>query len=360
MRNTSTGSSGNPYNDLPTIRLLDGCGAALGHVSQREAARLLRADQAELVLEVPPAVRLSIATADYLSPSAGPAQAQESADKSKGQFLSARRGALYGNFTFQGPDGQTMFHGDGEKALWYLNRGLVEVVTRTPPVLRFKFTPGGRGHAGDAFYLAGKVNRCVVCGAVEGLNRHHIVPSVYRRHLPRAVKEHSHHDVVLLCVACYEKYEREADLLKAELGRECGVPLHGLRGEQDWHQRQALKFARALLRDGEKIPPDRKEEMRQVIAEWAGKPCLGDAEVEAVARLTTTPDGELIEHGRQVVAQTTDVQGFVRRWREHFLRAMQPRCLPEYWDVERPVCREDAEDVGSGPCRPASRRTSPG
>jgi hypothetical protein len=235
-----------------------------------------------------------------------------------------------------------MFHGDAEKALWYLNRGLVDIVSRTPPVLRFKFTPGGRGHAGDAFYLAGKVNRCVVCGALEGLNRHHIVPSVYRRHLPRAVKEHSHHDVVLLCVGCHEKYEREADQLKAELGRECGVPLHGLRGEQDWQQRQALKFARALLRDGEKIPPARKAEMRRAIAQWAGRTGSGDsplsdADVEAIARLTTAPDGELIEHGRQVVTQTRDVQGFVQRWREHFLRAMRPGFLPEHWDVERPA-----------------------
>ena len=126
-----------------------------------------------------------------------------------------------------------MFHGDAEKALWYLNRALVEVVSREPPILRFAFRPGGPGHVGDAFYLAGKVNRCVVCGSEEGLNRHHVVPRVYRRHLPPEVKEHSHHDVLLLCVACHERYERAADALRAELSSECGVPPHGLRGQPD-------------------------------------------------------------------------------------------------------------------------------
>jgi exonuclease 3'-5' domain-containing protein 2 len=334
----STLAPGNPYNDLPTVRLLDQDGAALGLVSQREAGRLLRAGLAELVLEVPPGVRLCVPTSDYRAMSAGSSEGGAGA----GHFLHARRSALYGNLTFQGPDGQTMFHGDSEKALWYLNRDLVEVVSREPPVLRFRFTPGGRGHAGDAFYLAGKENLCVVCGATEGLNRHHVVPSVYRRHLPPDVKDHSHHDVVLLCLACHEKYEREADALKAELGRECGVPLHGLRTETDRSQGRAFSFARALLREGQKIPEARREEMLRAVGEWVGKRRLSDAELEAVAR--SSPKSEeagLIEHGRHVVAGVTDVQAFLRRWREHFLRTMRPRFLSAHWDIDRPASRED-------------------
>src|SRR5438067_610148 len=85
-------SGGNPHNDRPTVRLLDQSGAGLGQVSQREAARLLRRGQAELVLGVPPAVRLSIPRSEYETPSAGPAQ-----------FLHARQGALYGNVSFESP-----------------------------------------------------------------------------------------------------------------------------------------------------------------------------------------------------------------------------------------------------------------
>src|SRR4051794_12866006 len=153
--------AGNPYNDLPTVRLLDRGGAGLGHVSQRAAARLLRRGDAELVLEVPTAVRLSVPAEDYRALPAG------EAGPGQAQFLHARRGDLYGNVHFQGPAGETMFHGDAEKALWYLNRGLVEVVSRDPPVLRFRITPGGQGHVGDAYYLAEKVNRCAVCGGAE-------------------------------------------------------------------------------------------------------------------------------------------------------------------------------------------------
>ena len=326
----------NPFNDQPTVRLLGPGGEERGLISQRMASRLLRNDRAELVLEVPPAIRLASDGADGEGPDGG----AEGKDV-KGTFLHARRGALYGNFHFQAPTGETMFHGDSEKALWYLNRGLVEVVSPSHRLLRFKFAPGGHGHAGDEYYLAGKVNRCVVCGAVEGLNRHHVIPSVYRRHLPREVKDHSHHDVLLLCLACHEKYEGEADQLKADLGREVGVPLHGLRGERDRERGQAIKYAITLQRFGGQVPAARKEEMLRTIGAWAGKWPLSDADVAEVARMGFDEDGEAIEHGRQVVAAARDLQGFVCRWREHFLRTMQPRFLPEHWDVDRPASRRE-------------------
>jgi hypothetical protein len=329
--------STNPFNDRPTVRLFDQAGVELGTISQREAGRLLRRGHADLVLDVPPAVQLNIATEDYQAIAAG--GASEAA--LEGQFLHARRGTLYGNVHFEGPAGQTMFHGDAEKALWYLNRGLVEVVSRAPPVLRFRFVPGGPGHAGDDYYLAGKANRCVVCGAGDGLNRHHVVPSVYRRHLPREVKDHSHHDVLLLCLECHERYEAAADQLKMQFGAESGVPLHGLRGERDRDRGQAVKLALALVRYGEQIPPARQDEMRRLIGEWAGRWPLSDADVAAVAGLAAgDADGAVIEHGQSVVARTEDVQAFIRRWREHFLNVMQPRFLPAHWDVDRPAQRD--------------------
>jgi hypothetical protein len=235
-----------------------------------------------------------------------------------------------------------MFHGDSEKALWYLNRGLVEVVSRDPPLLRFMFTPGGPGHLGDDYYLAGKLNRCVVCGAGDGLNRHHVVPSVYRRHMRAEVKDHSHHDVLLMCLACHEKYEGSADRLKAALGSEFGVPLHGVRGESDRERARAVKLAFALVRHGERIPAARKEEMLGVIRSWAGKDTLTGEEVEAIARLGVE-GGETIEHGAHVISQTNDVEAFIRRWREHFLETMRPRFLPEHWEVAKPVSRRNGD-----------------
>jgi hypothetical protein len=331
--------STNPFNDQPTVRLLDQAGVELSLVSQRDAAKLLRAGHADLVFEVPPAIRLNILTSDYAAFLAAPPDDEAV----KALFLHARRSVLYGNVHFQSPRGETMFHADNEKALWYLNRGLVEVVSQSPPVLRFQFIPGGPGHAGDEYYLTGKANHCVVCGATDGLNRHHVVPSVYRRHLPAAVKDHSHHDVLLLCLGCHEKYEAAADLLKAELGEEHGVPLHGLRGHRDETRNRAVKAAIALVRHGATIPAARKDELLGRIRAWTGQSTPSDADIESVAALAMTPDGQRIEHGQHVIAQTPDIQAFIRRWRQHFLCTMQPRYLPAYWDIDRPAVRERGE-----------------
>ena len=45
------------------------------------------------------------------------------------------------------------------------------------------------------------------------------------------IRTSAHNIHSVKCLDCHEKYEREADALKAELGRESGVPPHGLRGE---------------------------------------------------------------------------------------------------------------------------------
>src|SRR5262249_21654237 len=163
--------------------------------------------------------------------------------------------------------------------------------------------------------------------------RHHVVPRLYRRHLPAEVKDHSHHDVLLLCLACHERYESSADQLKAELGQESGVPPHGLPGERDWERGRAVKLALALVRHRGQIPPARREEMLRLLGAWLGKWPVADSDIEGVARLAGAAEAGGVEHGRHVVGQTEDVQGFVRRWREHFLHSMQPRFLPEGWDV---------------------------
>jgi len=46
---------------------------------------------------------------------------------------------------------------------------------------------------------------------------------VYRHHLPRPLKAHLSHDVLLLCHACHERYEQHADRLKAEIAAKMGV-----------------------------------------------------------------------------------------------------------------------------------------
>jgi hypothetical protein len=325
-----------PVNSEPRVSLLSAEGDLLRAVSYAEAVRLLRARQAEVVLDGRAAVRL-------LAPPEGEGQGE-------GRFLHARRSALYGNFTVEAPTGAPLFRCDGRRALWYLIRGLAEVVCREPPTLRLKFEPGGPGHAGDPYYLGEKHNRCVACGSEEGLSRHHVVPRCYRRHLPRQVKSRSHHDVLLLCLACHERYEAAALSLRLDLARESGCPLHGLYRasdgapyEADKARSAAIRAATALVRFGDRIPAERRAALLRTVEDWAGGH-VDEPELERVAHLDARPRGEegLVDHGAAVVGKLRsldEVQAFVHRWRQHFLDSLRPRFLPESWAADRPVVR---------------------
>ena len=82
-------------------------------------------------------------------------------------------------------------------------------------------------------------------------------------------------------------------------------------------------------------------ELYRAVAEWAGRWPEGDEDLRAVAALVAAEEAGAVEHGRHVVARTKDLQAFIRRWREHFLRTMQPRFLPEHWNVDRPASRDE-------------------
>jgi hypothetical protein len=73
---------------------------------------------------------------------------------------------------------------------------------------------------------------------------------------------------------------------------------------------------------------------------------VSDDEIESVARLGMGADGERVEHGEHVIAHTPDVQSFIRRWRDHFLRTMRPEFLPAHWDVDRPATRPGVDTPG--------------
>ncbi len=59
-----------------------------------------------------------------------------------------------------------------------------------------------QGLAGE-YYLKVKSNQCVVCGREESYLRKYVVPHEYRKHFPEVMRDHSSHDVLLMCHHCH-------------------------------------------------------------------------------------------------------------------------------------------------------------
>ncbi|NIQ13420.1 MAG: hypothetical protein GTO02_03115, partial [Candidatus Dadabacteria bacterium] len=170
-----------------------------------------------------------------------------------------RKTPQYGNCEVLGPDGNLMFRCCQKKALWYLERNLGNQISKEPFTIQLTFTPKGKGHVDDPYFLQIMKNLCVVCGSDENLTRHHVVPYCYRKFFPTNLKDHRSYDVMALCIPCHELYEEKATEFKEELAVKHSAPVSGTGARFDKALSAARGAARAILEHGNKIPPARKD-----------------------------------------------------------------------------------------------------
>lgn len=246
---------------------------------------------------------------------------------------------LYGNCVVKSGD-ITMFRCDANRMNWYLEKGLAVLESSNPPVIQLTFKPKGPGHSGDSYFLQEFKNRCVVCGVLDGLSHHHIVPYCYRQHFPRDSYENGRwfYDVLLLCVKCHDRYERQASFLKETIAAEHGVPGSGMQ-TLSRDEVMVSKAGAALYRHGHEMPAERRAHFENIVKAYLGKDTLTQDEIYHVWR-GLLDSNEVTPAGGLIVAKLSDVDDFAIRWRRHFMQHMKPRFLPQGWNPERRLYSE--------------------
>ncbi|KAJ2614893.1 hypothetical protein H4S08_001495 [Coemansia sp. RSA 1365] len=230
-------------------------------------------------------------------------------------------------------------------------------------------------------------NNCVVCGITELLTMHHVVPRQYRQYMEEAVKSHSSHDLLPLCIDCHDRYERHAVQYKKHLSLCFAAPLEGL----GWIERpdvgKGRRAASALLSQYvDKIPHERLAQLRTTVIEVASqhvdlfspeaiecikrcsdKKSSNNSSVFSETRIleelsvmeTHVRSPEFRCHGDIVVAAVVTgignkslcnqclkmvcdgIPGLVTAWRKHFIQHAQPQHMPDHWAIEYP-CEQQA------------------
>ncbi|KAK5857925.1 hypothetical protein PBY51_011134 [Eleginops maclovinus] len=286
-------------------------------------------------------------TPTFESPESGDQQVPDPRKNNKkkplGVGYSARKSPLYDNCFLHAPDGQPLCTCDKKKAKWYLDKGIGVLQSEEPFVVRLLFEPSGRPDSQQDYYLTAKENLCVVCGKADSYIRKNIVPHEYRRHFPTEMKDHNSHDILLLCTSCHAASNVHDGFLKQRLADEFSAPQgceEGVRLLEDSDRRRVRSAARALLTAGEALPEQRRQELQTLIREYLQSEQLTEEELQEAAGLETRIFNEAyVPHGLKVVRASADrgLQGLMdleRRWRQHFLSAMQPRHLPPLWAVD--------------------------
>ena len=90
---------------------------------------------------------------------------------------------------------------------YFCSQSTLGVVEKEEPyTVRLLFEPSGRPMPDADYYTTEKDNVCVVCGSTDSFVRKMIVPHDYRKYFPATLKDHTSHDVLLMCLGCH-RYE---------------------------------------------------------------------------------------------------------------------------------------------------------
>lgn len=243
---------------------------------------------------------------------------------------------IYESVKMLHPDGTVMCLTTERRANWFISRSLAEwEYVPGGKAFRLTFEPGGKGKHDNPFYIQERENLCVCCGSKEGLNRHHVFPTVFRKHLSTASKSGNSHDVLPICHECHELYEIEADKLKDKILSELKIQKNYSATEEDRYNRRIFQ-ARAMLRrlnggtsfvdeKGQTISPP-----LAVIERFKQEAQEQEIDVTTTTFYTRTHWGSIVmDH----IHENNLEQEFVQRWRKHFVEIMNPQFLPEHWNV---------------------------
>lgn len=282
-----------------------------------------------------------------------------------------------------------MCYCDRRNLEWYVKKKIAKVESTEPFVIRllFQHRTSDEMNGSHDFYVQSRVNCCVSCGEEGHYLRYKIVPACYRKNFPIPLKSHRSHDVVLLCIDCHHIAQTAADRLKRKLAEEYDTPLAFNQKSCDddkgqmIHPTKVRAAALALQNSKETIPEKRLHQLENTIHLYFGRDPkkhgpvsredlkvamlvgLNKRELKRTIKeeggsgleikLSSLPknsldSGEQI-HGEQVVAKAMQHGGeaelytIIRRFREVFVEALQPKYLPSKWDIDHFAPRQFGE-----------------
>lgn len=249
-----------------------------------------------------------------------------------------RKNKIYGNCRVYSPKGNLMYLCLEKRINWYLKKGLAEKISDNPPTIKLLFEPKDEGHHGDEYYLTQKHNRCVKCGTedIELLTRHHIAPYQYIKFMPDEIKKVSSFDIVPICFEHHHYYERFADELKQKLAEEYKAPVGGIITKNE-SLFLAIRAAKALSADGNKMPIEKRVLMEENLKAYTKKDHISKEDLDFLKKKKILDSRDVLTHGEVVISQVTDYQKFIEMWREHFLKHLDPKHMPQHWDLKRSV-----------------------
>jgi hypothetical protein len=158
--------------------------------------------------------------------------------------------------------------------------------------------------------------------------------------MPESIKDHSSHDIILLCERCRFAYEPSCLKLKHHYALKYGIALEGGPFIKHKQRYPIVSACNALLRTDYFIPQARKIQLQDRIKDYFQVETVTDSilmEGKSLCLLEKATDFK--EHGEGCISKMSihEMIEFVRVWRRHFLAHVCPKHLSPHWKSENPV-----------------------
>jgi len=205
---------------------------------------------------------------------------------------------FYGNALILSQTGQPLCTLNRKRIEWYLKRGLAEEVTPPegyPRAIQLNFKAKLDIRNPKPYELAVLKSICVLCGTMDKLTVHHVIPQCIRKLFPLSEKARSRQWCVLLCVKCHKNVEDITQAVYKKDYPKNGVPnaakdritLRRLKGMGILNKLDPERYARFMTSAEYKTeadipnPPTKEEEQdlprlvskihRQQLSQWGHK-----------------------------------------------------------------------------------------
>jgi len=214
-------------------------------------------------------------------------------------------------------DGEFDCYTNLKRMNWFLDRNLATKIDDETYQLTFVTKGNGNADRSD-FYKQPLENKCVACGSVEELTKHHVVPSQYRKLLPIEYKSRSSFDIVIMCDTCHNKYELEADKLSKEFMDRYGVI------DKSSIDCKVKRFRSVLRNHSEHLPVDRMTQITNFLIETLHD-SIGDIMRDDYEVKISPTVAEMI------MDRIPSYEDFIITWREHFIEHADPQHISQIW-----------------------------
>lgn len=241
----------------------------------------------------------------------------------------------YGNTPIYSPEGVLMFHTGGRKLEFYLRNNLLFDYSNG---YKLTFIPKGLGHNSigrDSLLLTPRINQCVISGEkdLKLLNRHHIVPVIFRKWMPTEIKSNNHRFVVFTREDLHSQYTIAEQKYYNDLAeRYDTISFREFQNNKAKNSGVLKRTVNALLHYSHLMPLDRLGMLEQTFVGYSSlepsfknyKLVLDEIEEEQKKYYKRSS----FDFGKLIIEKVTDFREFEMLWLDHFIATTNPKFLP--------------------------------